>query len=183
METMHIVPIGACDLKFLRVIADTLTDTFRFTVRIEPGISLPRGVYNAQRKQYHSSGLLDVLRRMKKGKARVLGVTDVDLYVPGLNFVFGEADSQTGMAVISMSRLREEFYGHPPNTELLYARTIKEAIHEIGHTYGLDHCPHRLCIMHFSNSLQDTDAKGPGFCTFCKKRLGLYELPELLIDR
>jgi archaemetzincin len=98
---------------------------------------------------------------------RVLGVVDVDLYATDLNFVFGEADPKEGVAVISLARLRQEFYDLPPNQALFQERTLKEAIHELGHTYGLGHCPDSTCVMHFSNSLEDTDKKSWRFCNKC----------------
>ncbi|HSA78916.1 MAG TPA: archaemetzincin family Zn-dependent metalloprotease, partial [Nitrospirota bacterium] len=113
--------------------------------------------------------ILETLRDItRRDRDRVLGVADADLSVPGLNFVFGEADASAGVAVISLTRLRQEFYGLRRNTRLFHDRTVKEAIHELGHTCGLGHCPDPHCIMHFSKSLWDTDKKGPEFCTRCK---------------
>ena len=91
-------------------------------------------------------------------------VSDVDLYVPGLNFVFGEADILKGIAIISLARLREEFYGLPSNEDLFKERALKEAVHELGHLYGLRHCTDPDCVMNFSNTLYDTDRKSCKFC-------------------
>jgi archaemetzincin len=90
---------------------------------------------------------------------KILGVVDIDLYAPGLNFVFGEADMNSGVAIISLCRLRPEHYGLPPDESLFLERVIKEAIHELGHTYGLGHCHNSRCVVYFSNSLPDTDRK------------------------
>ena len=103
---------------------------------------------------------------------RVLGVVDVDLYAADLNFVFGEADPKEGVAVISLARLRQEFYGLAPNESLFHERILKEAVHELGHTYSLGYCPDPACVMHFSNSLKDTDIKKSSFCLKCHPRLG-----------
>jgi archaemetzincin len=100
---------------------------------------------------------------------KTLGVIDLDLYVPGLNFVFGEADPGSGVCVISLTRLRQEFYGRAPDEELFLKRAVKEAVHELGHLYGLPHCTDRRCVMYFSNSLPDTDKKTRRFCERCKK--------------
>jgi predicted Zn-dependent protease len=102
---------------------------------------------------------------------RILGIVDVDLFAPSLNFVFGEADLLHGVAVISLFRLRPENYGLPASANLLQERALKEAIHELGHTYGLMHCNHYRCVMHFSNSLPDTDRKSHQFCRRCGSSL------------
>ncbi|SNQ60426.1 hypothetical protein [Candidatus Methanoperedens nitratireducens] len=94
---------------------------------------------------------------------------DVDLFVPGLNFVFGLASGNN--AVISLVRLRPEYYRERKNEYLFRERSLKEAIHEPGHTFGLHHCPDIRCIMHFSNRLEDTDIKGPGFCKACSNKI------------
>jgi hypothetical protein len=91
---------------------------------------------------------------------------------PGLNFVFGLADPSSRCAIISLARLYPEFYGQPRNPGLFKARAVKEAVHELGHLLGLGHCPDPACVMAFSNSLGDTDRKGPGFCAPCRELLG-----------
>jgi len=109
---------------------------------------------------------------MSAGK--VLGVTAADLYVPHLNFVFGEAYCPGKVAVISINRLRPEFYNEPPDIRLLLSRMSKEAVHELGHTFGLNHCSNSKCVMYFSNSIVDTDAKGSVFCDRCLQNLRLH---------
>ncbi|MBM4401501.1 MAG: hypothetical protein FJ045_06085, partial [Crenarchaeota archaeon] len=93
------------------------------------------------------------------------------LYASGLNFIFGQADTITGVALISLYRLRQEFYGLPSNEALFVDRATKETIHELGHTFGLGHCQNSRCVMHFSNSLADTDWKGVAFCSQCRPKL------------
>jgi archaemetzincin len=100
---------------------------------------------------------------------KILGIVDYDLYVPELNFVLGEASQRT--AVISLTRLRQEFYNLPQNRSLFQKRALIEAVHELGHTYGLGHCGNPLCVMFFSNSLIDTDRKGSEFCPKCGSKL------------
>ena len=130
--------------------------------------------YHTKRKQYDSSAILEKLKTMKKKECeRLLAIVGIDLYVPELNFVFGEADFQSKVAVISTVRLRQKFYGLPENKQLFLERVTKEAVHELGHTYGLPHCPDRKCAMHFSNSLWDTDFKSHSSCENCKNKLGL----------
>jgi archaemetzincin len=100
---------------------------------------------------------------------KILGIVDHDLYVPQLNYVFGEASQKA--AVISFTRLRQELYDLPKNQSLFYKRALTEAVHELGHTYGLGHCDNSRCVMFFSNGLIDTDRKGSEFCSKCKSNL------------
>ena len=132
-------------------------------------MSIPEDTYDTIRRQYYSSLLLSKIHGYVRESwvYRVLGITDVDLYVPRLNFVFGEAHNLLGVAVISVRRLRPEFYGHPPDKRLFLERCAKESIHEIGHTLGLGHCDNSRCVMFFSNDIQTVDAKDPQFCREC----------------
>jgi archaemetzincin len=130
-----------------------------------PATDLPPGAYNRSRGQYRAEALLNVAAHAP-GTERVLGVAEVDLYVESLNFVFGIAESPGRAAVISTARLRA-----PDNDALFQGRVLKEAIHELGHTLGLGHCDDARCVMHFSNSLADTDRKGSRLCRSCRARL------------
>jgi archaemetzincin len=95
----------------------------------------------------------------------VVGVLAVDLFVPGLNFVFGLANPGLRAAVVSWARLQA------PSPDLWALRLAKEVVHEVGHLMGLAHCSDRMCVMHFSNMLSDTDAKGAAFCPRCARRM------------
>jgi archaemetzincin len=101
----------------------------------------------------------------------LLGLIDADCYAPGFNFVFGQASEETGVAFVALPRLRQSLHGLTEDEGLLRERTLKEAIHELGHTWGLEHCPNTGCVMHFSNSLIDTDRKGAAFCGLCAELL------------
>lgn len=169
MKRILIIPIGSADAAILNTISACLQKTFHCMIEIGAEMPIPLTFYDSRRNQYDSTTILETLRDItRRDRDRVLGVADADLFVPGLNFVFGEADASAGVAVISLTRLRQEFYGLRRNTGLFHDRTVKEAIHELGHTCSLGHCPDPHCIMHFSNSLWDTDKKGPEFCTRCK---------------
>ncbi len=173
MKRILIRPIGNIDSDILKTISTSLVKIFHCMAETGPRMPLPMNSYDSWRAQYSSTTILSELQIARnKNFDRELGVTDIDLFVPGLNFVFGEADITAGTAIISLARLRQEFYGFRPDTRLLHERALKEAIHELGHTYGLSHCHDPQCIMYFSNSLKDTDGKGPGFCALCKRLPG-----------
>jgi len=139
---------------------------------------IPNSSFNPSRKQYHSSIILVEMKKFAENLAynRILGIANVDLYVPHLNFVFGEAEFPGKLALISVFRLRPEFYGQPSNMKLFLDRTLKEAVHELGHTFGLKHCKNPSCVMFFSNSIIDTDKKNYFFCEICSQKLGLNQL-------
>jgi len=168
-----LVPVGDVEEWILDELASQLKEVFNCEAEIGKGTKIPQGAYNSRRNQYFSSFILNKLRRSTKPakSQRILAVADVDLYVEGLNFVFGEAELGGHFAIISLSRLRQSFYGMPENKELFTERAVKEAVHELGHVYGLRHCPDSSCVMHFSNSLMDTDKKSTTFCARCKKKL------------
>ena len=165
-------PLTMIDNHTLEILKQSLGQSFDCPVEIKAQISSLDFAYDPGRQQYLSPRLLSALRSfsMETGD-RCLGIVDVDLYSPGLNFVFGEADISAGVAVISVYRLRQERYGLPQDEGLFQDRVIKEAVHELGHTYNLGHCDDIRCVMHFSNSLADTDIKGASFCQKCQPRL------------
>jgi len=171
-QLILIVPIGPLDSETLANLGSALGAVFHLPVKTGETLPIPSEAYDGRRRQYHSSLILDMLKPLRSPDVyRVLGVIDEDLYVHGLNFVFGEADIGKGVAIISLARLREEFFGCPPDRKLYLERTVKEAIHELGHTFELGHCPDSHCIMCFSNSMEDTDRKGPAFCPICRRKL------------
>src|SRR5919107_2134217 len=136
----------------------------------------PTYLFDKARKQWISDSLLDWLLESSEPDitTKVLAICDFDAYSDELNFVFGEAHLGGRVAAIYLPRLREEFYvrkSDKNNKNLFEQRVIKEAVHELGHTFGLRHCQISKCVMHFSNSLQDTDYKDDKFCERCNKIL------------
>ena len=166
-----LVLIGEVEKSVLETVRLALTEAFGQRTWVIEGIMLTQSSWDRCRSQHLASMLLDDLPSIPASGDRVLGIVDMDIFAPGLNFVFGEANIAERKALISLKRLRQEFYGLPKNENLVRERAVKEAVHELGHTYGLKHCPNPTCVMHFSNSLHDTDLKGWNFCPACRARL------------
>lgn len=168
---IYILPVGKITGPVIGRLEEVLPGTFGKEIEVAEELPLPVNAYDRERQQCHSTKILQGIARTAYD-GMVLAVIDADLYVPGLNFVFGEADPENGVSVISITRLRGPVtpgssmsYGEH---ELFLQRSVKEAVHEIGHLYGLSHCPSQGCAMHFSDTLSDTDLKTEEFCELCK---------------
>ena len=171
---IRIVPIDGVDGELLEYLALTLTGSFAVPGTVLAETLDPRPSYHASRRQYHSTGLLAQLRKFSNGGGqKILGVTEVDLFIPIFTFVFGEAQVGGSLALMSTHRLRQQFYGLPEDRELLFTRAEKEATHELGHAFGLPHCRSFDCVMRFSNSVEGVDLKGCNFCQLCEAKLGI----------
>jgi len=175
---LAILRIGEVDAEVVRHVQNGLCEeAFPHTdcTVLDDVMTLPTEAYNAARKQYHSTVILSrissTVKMFDSRIDRVLGVVDADLYVPRLNFVFGEAEYPGKAAVISLFRLKPQFYGRSEDRDLLSERSLKEAVHEVGHTLGLSHCSNPTCVMFFSNSILDTDKKGWAFCEKCYRQV------------
>ena len=172
MIRITIVPIGEVDNWICEYLRESIPKIIDNTIcEIGKRIDFPPWAVDVKRNQILSIELLYHLSIQKELNKYdfVLGVIDYDIYAPGLNFIFGQAAEK--IALISVTRLKPEFYGLKSNTELLKRRVLTEAIHELGHTFGISHCSNPQCVMHFSNSILDTDRKGFFFCKRCKTLL------------
>jgi archaemetzincin len=168
-KVVHLIPAGSVEEELLKELVKSIRDKLGVMAEIGELIGIPEEAFDARRNQYHSTRILNSLEKVGAfGKAQLMVVTEVDLFVPTLNFVFGEALPSKEVAIISLCRLRQEFYGKPADHKLLKKRMVKEVVHELGHVWGLRHCPDPRCVMFFSNSLADTDRKSDNFCKRCK---------------
>jgi archaemetzincin len=170
VSEISLVPVGAVGHDLLAYLSVVLPDLFGVPCRVRACALDPAEAFDRRRRQYHSTRLLAKLKEVE-ARGRVLGVADVDLFVPILTFVFGEAQLGGRAALFSARRLRQEFYGLPADERLLRERCEKEAAHELGHAHGLAHCPSYDCVMHFSNSVEQVDLKAGLFCAACDARL------------
>ena len=174
MRLISLVTIGRVDRDHLDSLAEGLASRLRVACSIQPNALTPDFAYNPLRQQYHSS---EILKRLLQDASldcwRVLGVTEADLYIPILTFVFGEAQLSDTGAVVSLHRLRQEFYGMPADPQLLAERLVKESLHELGHTFGLRHCSDYRCVMSPSHGVERIDLKLAAFCAACAKTSGI----------
>ncbi len=155
-----LAPVGTAPGWILDEIAPALFEVFGRRVATAPPIALPRHGWRSDRAQHLASALVDALADAKQPSwDRLLGVADVDLFAPGLSFVFGEADARRGVAVMSLWRLDAK----RERSELVRLARI-EAVHELGHTYRLGHCMDPYCAMWFSNTLAESYRKRHHFC-------------------
>ncbi len=153
-------PVEGEDMAFLR---RALSEK-GMKVSIAAERAIPAPAFNRARQQYLGDAFLNAAT--EEAADRVLAVTNYDLYAGSLNFIFGLAEPGGKSAVISLFRLRTG-----ADEETFRRRAIKEAIHELGHTSGLSHCKNPRCVMHFSNSLEETDRKETEWCERCNKKL------------
>jgi archaemetzincin len=166
---IELQPVGEIGPGLLEGLQENLVSIIGYAVTINPPVPVPQQAYDAGRGQYLADTVIEELYPFKKKGSYLLGVTEVNLFTQGKNFVFGEASPATEVAVISLFLLHGQ--GATPEDGLLLERAIKEAVHEIGHLLGMDHCSDGQCVMTFSGSLIDTDLKNARFCSKCQPRL------------
>jgi len=160
-RTIALAPVGDTDEATVRALAPVVAEQFDAQVELAPRMPLPPHAWDASRRQWRAGVVLTALAERRAATPtweRLVGVTEVDLYAPPLNFVFGEADTDRQVAVFSLARL------HADDHARFLHRAQIELVHELGHTYGLGHCDDPRCVMWFSNTLAETDRKGVRFC-------------------
>ena len=185
-KTIFLIKIGKIDSSKIRDLKDDLEVEFNeFNLSVEilkKKIKLKRIYFDRVNKKYRAPKILDMITKKAnaEGLFRILGILDKDIYSKDFNFNFGVANIDSSAALISISRLRESFYVESSDLyrklespEKLNERILKEAKHELGHTFGLKHCDN-ICVMHKSNSLADADKKPVEFCESCFTKINIF---------
>jgi|YelNatPaOPRAMG01_1025707.scaffolds.fasta_scaffold03780_8 archaemetzincin len=188
MLKILIQPLGVIEENTVKAVKDFLSDVFKASVEVSArNISIPSRLYNAGRKQYNSDGVIKWLRSEINFKdGFVVGLADVDAYVNGLNFIFGEATPTYRICIVYLVRLRQSFYSLTDNFEVFIERVRKEVLHEVGHLLYLQHCINPKCVMKFSNSIYDTDFKKAMLCPKCSEQLlhyGVSVSPQYILQK
>lgn len=158
---------------FLEKLANLLNKDFEdLRFHFEGTKKIPDEALNKFREQYLAERILDFLRE----KSVSVWITEKALYSKGTNYVFGESEYR-GPIIVSIKRLRPEFYENDPDSDLLLSRLRKEIAHELGHCFGLDDCDNPSCVMKYSNSIKAIDRKKDGFCEECEVNISAQGLP------
>ena len=159
----------------ISILENLLEEEFSSSVSTASPIKeMPSQLFDKQREQWKSNKILQWLLinyRPNKATTKILAICELYAYSDELNFVFGEAYVDGSISAIYLPRLRQEFYGLKADNSLFHLRVVKEGVHELGHAFGLSLCNNQMCVMHFSNSLHDTDIKQKSFCDKCKTRI------------
>ncbi|MEM2120396.1 MAG: archaemetzincin family Zn-dependent metalloprotease [Archaeoglobaceae archaeon] len=158
---IQIQPLGKVDEELIKWLAEELEKKFATIVKVLPPKEIPKACFDNTRRQFNSTCILFSY----KSEEITLLVTSEDIYAQGMNFVFGEAEIRGKRAIVSYYRLQNQ------DEEIFKYRVLKEAVHELGHVFGLFHCKTSGCVMNFSSSVFEVDKKSPNFCSRCLSRI------------
>jgi archaemetzincin len=162
-----LVALGGVPAKLVQAAGAALQETLAIATRTAPSLDTPQYAFNKERNQYHATSILRRLASLRSNAAPIVGIADVDLFLPDAPYVIGEADRAAGAALFSLARLSSA------DPEVLRRRVQVETIHGAGHLLGLSQCGDFRCAMFFSRDAADSDRKGPGICAGCRAALGL----------
>jgi archaemetzincin len=169
MKPVGVVPFGKALPLAAEIVAAHVSGYLNLAAETLRPMTLPPDTFDRKRLQFNA---VEILRTMEKlpfdGFHKVIGVMDVDLFVPIFTHVFGEARQGGRVALVSLYRLAKQSDGSLPPSSLIFERTAKVALHEVGHLFGLVHCADPLCLMHFSGGVEDLDRVPLTFCRYCK---------------
>jgi archaemetzincin len=167
-----VVPMGEVDFMLVNRLASAIGPVFNRSVDILKGMKMPSEAYNVVRNQFYAQVILSKIERSKaNSREKVIAVCEEDLYLPDEPFVMGWVDRLSGTAVVSLFRIRQEFYGLPEDESKVYPRLYKEAMHRIAHLFDLTECRNPKCVNYFSQIMLDIDNKSDKFCDICRRQL------------
>ena len=169
MKSIYVRTMGSVQSDICDGLLSVLGNLLECKVKLIHDTSYPVEAFEPKRNQYYARTIIETLLRiLPEDCEKMICITDLDLCTPILTFVYGEAQLDGKIAIVSTNRLKQEFYDLPRNDNLLLQRLIKESLHELGHCYGLVHCNSEHCVMHFSSNIINIDSKECHFCFRCK---------------
>jgi archaemetzincin len=170
MNYVYLKIMGSFEQSLVREVIEPLIRLLGREVKVLHETGSPDYAFEPRRNQYYAKAIIErLLSRLPADCDKMIGVTDVDLCTPILTFVYGEAQLDGRVAVVSTHRLRQEFYRLPGSHEVLVRRLLTECLHELGHCFGLVHCSDFRCAMFFSSTILNIDDKQCRFCVKCQK--------------
>lgn len=171
MSRLYVAAVGDVSAGNLGVARECAEHEFRLPVSYLPAIAEPPGAFDERRGQYRAVDFLLAVVKSSPGDGKILALTERDIFIPMLTFLFGQAQLGGVAALVSTARLRQEFYGLPADAAVFRRRLRTEVLHEGGHAFGLIHCPDRGCAMSLATSVQQLDLKQDAFCAGCRRAL------------
>jgi archaemetzincin len=172
VNAVYLLAIGSVAHQVLDWVEATVAEWCPWPVKRLNALPFPEDSYDANRGQHKSVEIMKALACCAPADATgALGITEGDLAIPTLTFVFGQAQLNGPVAVVSLARLRQEFYGLPSDESLLRERVVKEVLHELGHTFGLTHCADSKCVMSLATHIGLVDNKEERYCGRCGAHL------------
>jgi len=171
-KPVGVVPLGEVSKIALKVIAAHISGYYKLSVQILPPLGHPDYAFHERRFQYDAGIILKAFESIQfEDYEKVIGVLNLDLFVPIFTYVFGEAKQGGKFALVSLFRLDKNPDGHPSPSSLIFERAAKVALHELGHLFNLFHCREKKCLMHFSGGIQDLDETPMYLCRYCSTYL------------
>ncbi len=170
-DNIIISPIGSFDDTLFQRVSEKIEMIFSYKAEVVSFLTDISFALDRNREQYNSTAILEKLAEgIPENTVKILAITRVDLFIPILTYVYGEAQLGGKASIVSIHRMKDELSLLNPEKTFLN-RTAKEAVHELGHTFNLRHCKDPACIMHYSRSIKDVDRKSDEFCRYCRTLL------------
>jgi len=177
LQQISLVSCGYFEKDFLEMIADDVSREFLLPVKIKDGYLDLSEFHDPARRQYNGNSLLrEVDLKYASDTVKTIGLFSVDLFIPILTYIFGQAYLEGRTGIASLYRFSNERYGMKKNDEIMLERFKKEVIHELGHTFGLIHCHVPTCVMRPSTYVEDIDQKSSSLCHQCREKLGKIQM-------
>jgi archaemetzincin len=171
VSRLYVAAVGDVSAANLGVALECAEQEFQLPVFRLPAIAEPPGAFDERRGQYRAVDFLLAVVKASPGDGKIVALTERDIFIPMLTFLFGQAQLGGVAALVSAARLRQEFYGLPADAAVFRRRLRTEVLHEGGHAFGLIHCPDRSCAMSLATSIQQLDLKQDAFCAGCRRAL------------